>query len=248
MKHVIFLLFVCLLYFSEAYSQACIPEWTQPGSGIYPDTFINMPDGAINVPYDITVQFKVPLKDSSVIASGIDVNRVVLKSVNGLGAIPSSVPFHYNCNPSNCTFKADSVGCVRIQGTASATGVFPLSITAEVYFTQVLFIPVDFTGYKIEIGTTIDAPILQPGVFSVSQNTPNPAKHFTQISFNLAKSAPVTIKIANVIGNEVYSNSVAGKSGLNTISVNVSNFEPGMYFYTIRDSELVVTKRMIVDR
>lgn len=248
MKKEILLLIILFFSFTEVYSQACIPDWTQPGSGIYPDTIINLPAGPANVPYDFTVQFKVPLKDSSIVSTGIDVNKVELTGVSGLENIPASVAFHYNCNPSSCTFKADSVGCVRIQGTPTTEGIYPLSITAKVYITPVVFLPVEFSGYKIIISNTIGIPGLQSGRFDVSQNSPNPATSKTQVYVNLLHGGPLEIKISNVIGNQVYKNTIIGHSGVNAVPLDLSKFKTGVYFYTVSDDKNSITKRMVVDR
>lgn len=247
-KKVILCCMVVLFSMAAAYPQACIPAWSQPGSGIYPDTTTNMPAGPTNVPYDFTVQFKVPLKDSSIIASGIDVNRVELTGITGLDAIPSSVAFHYNCNPTNCTFKADSVGCVRIQGTPTTEGVYPLIITAEVFITPNSFLPVDFSGYAITISNTIGLPGLQTGRFDVSQNQPNPASDKTQVSVNLLHGGTFEVKLSNVIGNVVYKTSMMGHAGVNTVSLDLARLKPGVYFYTISDDKNAITRRMVIDK
>ncbi|MBX7109785.1 MAG: T9SS type A sorting domain-containing protein [Chitinophagales bacterium] len=248
MKKLILCGITILFSISIAYPQACTPEWSQPGSGIYPDTATNMPAGPANVPYDFTVQFKVPLKDSSVIATGIDVNRVELTGVTGLDAIPSTVAFHYNCNPTNCTFKADSVGCVRIQGTPTTEGVYPLTISAKVFITQNTFLPVDFSGYYITVSNSIGIPGLSTNRFDVGQNTPNPAQSKTEIPVNLVHGSMIEIKVSNVIGNQVYKNSMVGHTGLNSISLDVSKFKPGIYFYTVSDEKNAITRRMVIDK
>ena len=248
MKNEIFIVIISLLSITTAFSQACIPEWTQPGSGIFPDTITNMPAGPTKVPYDFTVQFKVPLVDSSIITTGINVNRVELTGVSGLENIPSSVPFHYNCNPSNCTFKADSVGCVRIQGTPTTEGIYPLIITAKVFFTPNTFLPVDFSGYEIEISNTIGIPAFQKGKFEISQNSPNPAGSITQVAVNMISNGPMEISISNIIGNEVFRNTMMGKPGVNALLFDVSNYAEGLYFYTVSSTGNTITKRMVVDR
>lgn len=247
MKHTILFVISCLVTVTHVYSQACIPEWTQPGSGIYPDTITNMPAGPANVAYDFTVQFKVPLVDSSIVSTGISVNRVELTGVNGLENIPSSVPFHYNCNPSNCTFKADSVGCVRIQGTPTAEGIYPLIITAKVYFTPVLFIPVDFSGYKIEISNTIGLPSLAGTQFDAEQNSPNPASTSTSFNVNLSGSGRIEISVSDIFGNEVHRSAILGKYGVNPVMIDVSDYTEGIYFYTARCDGHSITKKMVVD-
>lgn len=248
MNKLLLFLFILLISVTKVFSQVCIPSWTQPGSGIYPDTIVNMPPGPANVPYDFTVQFKVPLQDSSIVATGIDVYQVKLTGVTGLDNIPASVGFHFNCNPSTCTFKGDSVGCVRIQGTPTTEGVYPLTINALVYITPALFLPVDFSGYNITISNTIGISGLQSNKFDISQNSPNPTHSKTEVFVNLVHAGNIEIKVSNVIGNQVYKNSIAGHSGVNPVSFDVSKYKAGVYFYTVSDEKNSITKRMIVDK
>ena len=248
MKQALLVFAVVLATSLKLYSQVCVPQWTEPGSGIYPDTIQNMPPAAVNVPYDITVQFKVPKTDSSIVSTGIDVDHVELVNVEGLEAIPSSVPFHFNCNPSSCSFKADSTGCVRIQGTPNQVGVYSLTISSKVYITPVVFLPVDFSGYEIIVNETIGVSNISQSKFDVSQNSPNPANGKTLIYTNLPYAAMIELKISNVIGNEVYKTTYTGKRGLNKIYFDCASFAPGIYFYSVSDGKNSLTRRMIVEK
>jgi len=39
-----------------------------------------------------------------------------------------------------------------------------------------------------------------------------------------------------------------GKKGFNTVTIDASQFAPGIYFYSVSDGENSITKRMVVDR
>jgi hypothetical protein len=247
MKKILLSIIITLFSFSLVFSQACIPEWTQPGSGIYPDTIINLPPGTPGVPYDFTVQFKVPLVDSS-IGQPINIDHILLTGVTGLTSIPASDPFHFTCNPIDCSFKADSLGCVRIQGTPTTEGFYPLTITAKVFINIILFQPVEFSGYHIEVSSTQGIQGISHDKFDVSQNLPNPVNSKTQININLPKPSEIKLKIANVIGNTISNTTINGRQGINTIWIDASEYSPGIYFYSVSDEENSITKRMIVGK
>ena len=246
MKRALLLLFAFTFSFGLVMGQVCTPQWSGSGtSGIEPDTIVNLPPAYENTPYDVVVQFKVPHADSSIVPIVID--YVELLSVDGLSTIPASAAFSYSCNPSNCQFHGDSVGCVRIQGTPTAVGTYALVINVKVH-AGALAIPISTTGYEIVVNMPIGIAPISHTRFDVSQNSPNPINTRTEVYVNLPKSGNISMKISNVIGNEVYKTILSGKQGLNAIWIDASKYAPGIYFYTISDGKSSVTKRMVVEK
>lgn len=81
----------------------------------------------------------------------------------------------------------------------------------------------------------------------VSQNFPNPASKITTINFWLEEPATLGLEITNLIGQSVFE--IPGKKyeqGMNSISLNVSAFPAGVYFYSVGSGETRICKRMIV--
>lgn len=231
-----------------AYSQACIPMWTDTSHGISPDTTVNLPPANVGSPYDAVVQFRVPTSAPSPFGGVISIDHIVLTNVEGLSAIPAEVPFYFQCNPPSCSFYADSVACVTIKGTPSTIGTYNLTIQANVYFTPVAFLPFPTTGYRIVVHNPIGIPPVSQTKFDVSQNLPNPVASNTDIYVNLQHAGNFTLKISNLVGNDVLKQTIAGKKGLNTVNLDASGFPPGIYFYSVSDGEHSMTKRMVVDR
>jgi len=82
----------------------------------------------------------------------------------------------------------------------------------------------------------------------VSQNYPNPVSSTTEIKVNLNNSVNLNLEIVNLVGQKVFENRmIDGKPGVNTLAIDVSNFEPGVYFYTVKVGSSSVTKKMIVE-
>lgn len=87
----------------------------------------------------------------------------------------------------------------------------------------------------------------QPNDFVLNQNYPNPFNPSTTISFSIPVQGDVSLKIFNIIGQEVATlvneNLSAGNYSFNW---NVSNQTSGIYFYNLQVGNFVETKKMIL--
>ena len=86
-----------------------------------------------------------------------------------------------------------------------------------------------------------------PENYSLSQNYPNPFNPSTSISFTLTKSTFVTLKIFNILGNEITTlvNQVM-PGGKHEIKFIANNLPSGIYLYTITANDFVDTKKMLL--
>ena len=86
-----------------------------------------------------------------------------------------------------------------------------------------------------------------PKSFTLHQNYPNPFNPVTKIKFDVPKFSPVSIKMYDVIGNEVaviYSGELA--PGYYEADFNASDFASGVYFYRIDAGDFTNVKRMVL--
>jgi hypothetical protein len=86
-----------------------------------------------------------------------------------------------------------------------------------------------------------------PNVFELHQNYPNPFNPATKIKFDIPKFSNVTVKVYDVIGNEVarvFTGDLA--PGYYEADFNASNYASGVYFYKIDAGEFTSVKRMIL--
>lgn len=107
--------------------------------------------------------------------------------------------------------------------------------TAYYYIIQV----VDNGGNKVfskEVNTTTDiTDEAVPTVYSLSQNYPNPFNPSTTIKFGIPQAADVTVKIYDILGQEVktlMNRNLA--AGFHTVNFDASNLISGMYIYRIQ--------------
>lgn len=84
--------------------------------------------------------------------------------------------------------------------------------------------------------------------FVLAQNFPNPFNPSTNISFNMPNAANVSLKVYNVLGQEVASliNNKAMIAGTHTVAFDASNLSSGMYIYRIEAGDFVSAKRMML--
>jgi hypothetical protein len=84
--------------------------------------------------------------------------------------------------------------------------------------------------------------------FSLSQNYPNPFNPTTNINFSIPNSGNVSLKVYDILGNEVASllNNQKLSSGQYKVDFNASALTSGVYYYTIRTDNFTDTKKMFL--
>jgi|GEM_PF-2845124 len=86
-----------------------------------------------------------------------------------------------------------------------------------------------------------------PTSFSLSQNYPNPFNPSTKISFSVIESGLVTLKIYNVLGQEIatlINNELT--SGVHEVEFSASNLPSGVYIYKLENGNSSITKKMML--
>jgi hypothetical protein len=83
--------------------------------------------------------------------------------------------------------------------------------------------------------------------YKVSQNFPNPFNPTTKINFSLPKSGFVTLKVYNLIGQEV-ALLVNEEKNIGTYSVDfdATSLTSGIYFYKINVNDFNDVKKMML--
>lgn len=95
--------------------------------------------------------------------------------------------------------------------------------------------------------TGIEKTTVVPKQFQMQQNYPNPFNPTTVINFTIPKSGNVTLKVYNLLGQEV-ATLVDGYRTAQTynINFNASNLASGVYIYTIRYGDQTISKKMVL--
>mgnify|MGYP003337418496 CR=1 FL=1 len=86
-----------------------------------------------------------------------------------------------------------------------------------------------------------------PSVFELKNNYPNPFNPSTNINFNLPESGLVTLKVYNLLGQEI-AELVNGRmvSGSHSINFDASGLSSGVYIYRLQAGNQVQTKKMML--
>ncbi len=241
MKH-IWLLVLFFAGTTAAAQVACVPMWPGTESGIYPDTIVNLPPATVGQPYATEVQFKIPTS-ADFNGTTVQVVKVVLTGVDGFQNIPSSVPFSFSCQPSDCSFAADSLGCVAITGTPTVAGVYPLTILTNVYITPVLYVPLTVGGYKITVqqeSAIGHDRAVKPDV----QLTPNPADGQVLVRLLGLPAGRVELMFFDPYGQCMFAHQQEVGPGIHEIKVDISTWMTGMYVCRLRTQDIDVHRMM----
>ena len=85
--------------------------------------------------------------------------------------------------------------------------------------------------------------------FYLSQNYPNPFNPNTTIQYVISKRSYVTLKIYDVLGNEIYTIVNEEKSpGEYSVNFNATDLSSGIYFYKLKSGNYIAAKKMILLR
>lgn len=93
-------------------------------------------------------------------------------------------------------------------------------------------------GINVNNGST-------PTEYKLEQNFPNPFNPTTTINYALPKASVVTIKVYDMLGNEIMDLVNEQKpAGNHSATVDASGLASGVYFYTIKAGDFAASKKM----
>ena len=111
-------------------------------------------------------------------------------------------------------------------------------------------VAVDINGGRQQLSTASVTPIAGAATvtkFALSQNFPNPFNPTTSISFDLPTGSFVSLKVFNMVGQEVAS-LVNGNlaQGRHSISFDAKDLPSGLYIYRMNAGSFNATKKMLL--
>jgi len=102
-----------------------------------------------------------------------------------------------------------------------------------------------FTAASSQVST-----LAEENGFVLAPNTPNPASDVTNFNFTLPKTATVSLSIFDVTGKFI-TNVLENErlvEGDYTERFETNNLSNGLYFYSLRTGEVILTKRFVVKK
>jgi hypothetical protein len=192
----------------------------------------------------IGTQFGLEFNPDQLAFSGVKAGAFDMKShhYNAMHVANGKISFSYDI-PSGVELDVDQVlFTVEFRslgkGNTSDIKIAQNGLAAEVYEADATVKPLDL-HVKNSSGTALRNVLYQ--------NEPNPFKDYTTISFELAKTSEVILRVVDVTGKLVMSQSGQFQKGYNTISIsNTQLNKSGVYYYKIDTGDFSATKKMIL--
>ena len=269
-------LFTALFFATASWAQSnCTPNFAapcdmpDPNYGICPDSTDNLPNGTPGQSYTVTLSIKIP---ASIVYQGQNVNLTKLGvtdvqvkknwtgaygalstrglSYLGSGTNQSSNPFGQPAVTNNCLWNAPSDACVVLTGTPSGvttsdTLYFIIKSKANVGGLLWSDAP-DNIDYRISFAATSGLKPVVSQKFEMNGNTPNPFNDKTTITFNAPKAGNVELKVYNLLGKLMFSETIAAVPGENNYLFKNTSLIDGVYIYSLNNGVATLSRKMIV--
>lgn len=230
------------------------------------------PDGGIDTaaivgqPFEFVLTFKTPPTFDVAGVGSFDVNSIELATEGALGNLPASMD--YVCNPPNCVFEKDSIGCVVVFGTPTIEEAGDVSTVYDVGVTTLVrttLVDVPFTfpntlfpgNYFLCVKATAETPDcefllaanndLSDRVASM-YNRPNPTSGMTEIVIESMESGRFLLTVSDLLGRQLHYQPINVIAGTNQFDFDASHLAEGMYIYTLSDGRARTSKKMMIRR
>jgi len=143
----------------------------------------------------------------------------------------------------NCYFPyADGVPWSMIASDFDLDGRTDIAITST---SDSLFVLYNLGGGTVGIQDQEIEEI--PASFSLAQNFPNPFNPTTTIQYSLPQAGNISLKIFNLLGEEVKTMADEyQEAGNHSVHFNANSLASGIYFYRLQAGSFVETKKMIL--
>ncbi len=262
----LFLLCLTMLSLSAMYAQECMPQQNLPDTLIgvvplpYSDT-LNPTGGitdtaCINEPFNFVFTVVVPGTFDSPFGP-VPINRIDMATQGAIKNLPAGIT--YACNPPNCSFPKDTVGCIVLYGTPTGSpGVSNLEI--DFVIRSLIDFPLTFPNatlypgnYFLHVkpqGQCAPSSVRTPGLSGVEEVAvrPNPFSSYAQLLVNSKISGNFDLIVSDALGRQLRRERVHLLEGDNTLDFDGSALPSGMYIYTLSNGTGAISGRMIIQK
>ena len=156
--------------------------------------------------------------------------------------------YGFEIQRSVTTDKWDVLGFVEGHGNSNSLKEYSFTDTdvnsSGIYYYRLK--QIDNDG-AYEFSNQIEVNFEGPNSMELNQNYPNPFNPSTTISFNLPKSGEVTLKVYNLMGEEIKTLAEGYReAGIHSFSFNAEGYPSGMYLYSLSTNGYTKTKKMLL--
>ncbi len=104
----------------------------------------------------------------------------------------------------------------------------------------------DTVAYQVRYETRTDLSIGNVSVEPELSVYPNPANDNLEVNYSTSGSKNTSFEIINLVGSKVYSKAL--ESAENTLNLNISNLNSGIYFCVLKvDNKMITSKKLVVN-
>ncbi len=187
----------------------------------------------------------------------LPITSVNIATSGALSGQPAGIT--YLCDPPNCVFNANTLGCILLYGTPAAANTpdtFDLVIAATIQ-TQLIPVPISFPGpvtpgnyYLIldAAGTCVSSAYDLNSQIVGIKNNPNPFDQQTTIEVESVVTGDFQFEVFNLLGKRMHQQTVHLFTGNNQFTFDAVNMAEGTYFYSLSNRNGMVTKVMGIMR
>jgi len=108
-----------------------------------------------------------------------------------------------------------------------------------------LTFPIAITAQSEEAKSNTHAEKGSSNIYEVIAS-PNPLNVATTIKFKADKIFALDFYVKDLLGNMIYTQKVKTKIGVNTIPFSREELESGIYIYSLKTEEKVISKRIVI--
>jgi len=156
----------------------------------------------------------------------------------------------FNVEKKNASGSWEQIGFVKGNGTVTKSSYYSFTdkntnTTGKVYYRLK---QVDFDG-SFDYSSVVEVNVNKALNYSLAKNYPNPFNPSTKIKFAIPARQHVTLKVFNLLGNEVATlvNDVRD-AGSYTVEFNAKNLSSGVYYCRIQAGSFTQTNKMILTK
>lgn len=201
-------------------------------SAIYKYGYLNF-GWSVNLPVELT-SFSAAINKESV-----DLTWMTATEKENLG-------FRIERSDAKTDSEWENIGFVEGRGTTSLPQNYSFSDMSPLKGKNFYRLrQIDYNNYY-SVSKTVEIDFLPVFDFSLSQNYPNPFNPATMIRYSSPVSSRVTLKVFDILGNEVATLVDEEKQpGNYEVEFNAAKLPSGIYFYQLRTGSFADTKKMI---
>ncbi len=213
----------------------------------------------IGEPYRLVFHLRIP--DSAAIGGQpINLLRAEIDMEGAVEGLPEGIG--YKCNPPDCVFPDTLLGCIALEGTASANNMAAINdlvISVRIAIEGIGLLPTTIPGPFTSGDGGYSLVIKNPGECTVGvndylsknislSNTPNPVISKTTIEVTSLLDGDFDFQVFDLSGKMLHMEKVALTAGYNTFDYDASNLAEGMYIYRLSDGFGSIAEKMIVEK